>query len=731
MPNAKRSFSSPLRNFFCVAGLCSLVIAQVLFNLFATTPEFLAIKKIDLFDLSVFCFLLVVGIPFLLWLPTLIVGKRFGSLLTATILAALLVFWLLRLFVKVSMQDVSVFDYFAATIILTASLAIFFIKFEIFNDFFLFLSPAALIVPIVFLTNDRIAPLFFPKKTLIGDSLSLAKAANEQRRAYRPERIVYIVFDELPAFSLLNAKGEINADLFPGFARLAATSFWFKNGGGVSGWTEQAVPAMLSGSYPPRDRVKMPRAYDYPNSLFNILSGEVQWHAFEQVLDLCPTVICPQKIKTSWLTTLKNLLADSAILLAHSYASESMALLLPAIHTAWGDFWKPEVDERAKIPNLVVDQNDKRKLHRSIKHKGFIDKGNLADDRYIFGQFVDSISDSRISLTKPPFHFLHITFPHVPYRYFADGKIYARSLELINHRGYVKVWDENDWPSVQQYSRFLLQLARADKMVSDLIDVLEKSGEFDKTLFVVSADHGASFQLGEYTRRPSLKNYSDILGVPFFIKRVGQRQGLVSDFPAVTIDIPTTILGELGFNFPADRFDGIDLFVDRLSVARDKRLYFNTEGGSVAVLEFPLQLDLATESARWRERFGGDLKSFDKLFSFYPKSFSADEVSTYLNKNIREFANVKFVRHMLARQNDYQRVDLNSSYIPALIDGTVLNSDVSRKGTPRRLLVTNNDNIVGFTESRWRGKKEQFSLLLDPKTLVQGVNRIGIWELVD
>ncbi|MBJ7294694.1 MAG: hypothetical protein JHC78_14245, partial [Ilumatobacteraceae bacterium] len=58
--------------------------------------------------------------------------------------------------------------------------------------------------------------------------------------------IVLIVFDESPLFALLDAEGNINAQRFPGFARLASKSTWHRNALAVSQHTTQAVPAMFA-----------------------------------------------------------------------------------------------------------------------------------------------------------------------------------------------------------------------------------------------------------------------------------------------------------------------------------------------------------------------------------------------------------------------------------------------------------------------------------------------------
>jgi len=62
--------------------------------------------------------------------------------------------------------------------------------------------------------------------------------------------VVVVIFDELPLSSLLDAEGQIDGHRFPSFAKLAGRSSWFRNATGVAGFTQQAVPAILTGRYP-------------------------------------------------------------------------------------------------------------------------------------------------------------------------------------------------------------------------------------------------------------------------------------------------------------------------------------------------------------------------------------------------------------------------------------------------------------------------------------------------
>jgi hypothetical protein len=62
--------------------------------------------------------------------------------------------------------------------------------------------------------------------------------------------VVVVVFDEFPTEDLTTPGGRIDAERFPNFAALAATSTWFRNGQSVFDSTFKAVPAIEDGRMP-------------------------------------------------------------------------------------------------------------------------------------------------------------------------------------------------------------------------------------------------------------------------------------------------------------------------------------------------------------------------------------------------------------------------------------------------------------------------------------------------
>ena len=105
-----------------------------------------------------------------------------------------------------------------------------------------------------------------------------------------PPDVVMFVFDELPTVALLDGRGQIDAELYPNFARVAAMSTWYRNNTSVASFTMQAVPAILTGRLSSSSSAD--RADD--ENLFTLLAGSYEMHVQEQITRLCPDEVCPE-----------------------------------------------------------------------------------------------------------------------------------------------------------------------------------------------------------------------------------------------------------------------------------------------------------------------------------------------------------------------------------------------------------------------------------------------------
>ena len=71
-------------------------------------------------------------------------------------------------------------------------------------------------------------------------------------QALKRPPVVVVILDEFPTDDLLLPNGQIDAERFPNFARLASMSTWFPNGYTAYDSTFKAVPAILDAKRPKR-----------------------------------------------------------------------------------------------------------------------------------------------------------------------------------------------------------------------------------------------------------------------------------------------------------------------------------------------------------------------------------------------------------------------------------------------------------------------------------------------
>jgi hypothetical protein len=149
--------------------------------------------------------------------------------------------------------------------------------------------------------------------------------------------------------------------------------------------------------------------------------------------------------------------------------------------------------------------------------------------------FVDD-SEQRVQV-------VHALVPHAPWRITPDHRVapLSRSISTSNPESEDGVRDT--------YQTFLYQVAAADNIIVDVISKLKKSGKWDNTMLVVTADHGISFvptlpqRHTDFTEKETV---GDIYRIPTFIKYPKQANGVVSDCAMSNLDLLPTIIETTG-----------------------------------------------------------------------------------------------------------------------------------------------------------------------------------------
>lgn len=632
-------------------AMWSAAIAAPLLMLLRNQPTYFTAHGVDGWPLVRWVLALVFLVPVLIAGVRLIIRRlstRADRLLFTTLMVLLaFVFWA-GLFQALPLPAL-------ATIGVCAALAA--------VSWLLFTEHAALRRAITACSALSVALLFmFFNQPGINDLLSTSEVNIEPIAGYEARNdVVLMIFDELPLSSLLDEAGEVDATMFPNFARLAHTSTWFQNVISVHTETAQAVPAILSGGYPNFSRA--PVQATYPQNLFTVFGGNYDVFGFEQLTDLCGATLCPDSSPDD----ARLFLDDTTVVFKHLVYPQRWADNLPAIDRTWSSFGSGDsADPRTSIlgADQIVEGGGISKFGNRTKH---------------FDEFVDAIEPG----TTPSLYFVHTAMPHQPWEYDPAGQLYSGAGDIPGLRGLF--WLDNSESQVQAgYQRHLMQLEYADELLGEALDKLEETGRFDDALIAVTADHGAGFESGQGFREFSDGNHAALYHVPVFIKEPGQTQGAINDSFGQTIDIVPTIADMVDLPWPAT--DGQSMLSDTIDPGT--RTVYTRESEPRPVSE--LDLDYMADVTRQRSWF----QDLDQPLGLYAIGTAKEligapvsDISTGSSIDI-DVLGIDNIRHP----------DFASGYAPVSFRGSVPGA---AEGTP--ILVAVNGTIVATGQTRTIG----------------------------
>jgi Sulfatase len=566
-----------------------------------------------------------------------------------------------------------------------------------------YLAPAPLVFALVFLLVSPVSRLVLPQPG------GAANAASPGGRITPEHPVVVLLLDELPLTSLLDSSGRIDARLYPNFAELAGHSTWYRNATAISGLTNWAVPAMLSGRYPTAAQEKAsPTAAQYPDNLFTLLGESYPIEQFQVVSQLCPTRICKAtRDSTPSGAGLRMTLRDSARLFQR--------LVSPR-----------DVDENPTGAWLTLEPEPKRKP-RAASGGGpvspvlrEIEQGNEPRQYY---NIVKSIEGS----DPPTFYFMHLLLPHQPWHYLPNGRKYSDRGDGRNANG----WTSEAWPRQLTRQRHLMQTAETDRLLGQVMRRLQEQGIYDDTLFVVTADHGMSFEPEEYGRRMATAgNVDQVLWVPTFIKQPDQAEGQVDDRNWEHVDLVPTIAEHLGIKLPWE-LDGVSQAGPEEPRTRTTKWFFSKPGRRQ---ELPGPENQAKALAGVTDQLVRAGNGYAGWFQFGPHG---DLVGRRPGEVGVDPASAGSAR--VEKLAEYRRVDPDSGLVPAQVSGQVSLA----AGVPDRpaVAVAVNGVVAGVSEtfrerrdakgSQPVGPPDKFSALTLDTVFRKGENRLELFVIDD
>lgn len=152
---------------------------------------------------------------------------------------------------------------------------------------------------------------------------------------------------------------------------------------------------------------------------------------------------------------------------------------------------------------------------------------------------------------KPTFWLGHILLPHGPYMFLPSGKQTRAGWQdpipgMNSTPGFY-----SDYQALHAQQRLQLQIGFVDRELGRLFARMRREGTFNKSLIVVTADHGISSESGVPSRRDTnMSNIDELAPVPLFVKAPRQKQGRIVRSYVRTTDVAPTIADLVNARLP-------------------------------------------------------------------------------------------------------------------------------------------------------------------------------------
>jgi len=467
---------------------------------------------------------------------------------------------------------------------------------------------------------------------------------------------VLIVFDESPLFALLDKDGKINPERFPGFAKLVSLSTWHRNATAVSQQTVQAVPAIFTSRIPKKG--DQPFLSDHPDNIFTMLESSYPINGYESVTSLCPRNLCSTAsavdLERVYLPRIKSFLSDAWIVFKHRLLPSNARSSLPSTGQAWGGFTGATSTDSGGPPNEAADAKFRRN----------------AGSFYQLRMWNDAMN-RMMTMPSPSASILHFTVPHRPWSFTPD---------LHKYYGPRFLGDDNpqmgDLPK-DYYQRYLYQLTAVDRLVDAMITRMQAAGLWDKSLVMITADHGISFEPGFEQRATDFSNsgqVTDLYTIPMFIKMPFQKTGAVDDCAVTNLDLLPTLLAVTGVKTSL-QMEGESLVNN--CPQRELRVMTTLKESRMRASSFDLVRARSDRYAQWLPREGpvhkiaGELSAQEILGTSIKTVPSTGVVATWTSAFSSQFDEVKPGVTELSPTFIFGTIDVRDN-IPSTTDGLVL-----------------------------------------------------------
>lgn len=671
----------------------SLAVAQPVLDLLSRNVEFFVAQQAPAGDIVLLALLVAVVVPLLVALASVAlirVARPVGLVAHGAVIGLLGAAFAAQVLERLSSLPTAVLLSAACVVGLAAALA------------FYGVAPLQTmlrwgnVVPVLVLV------LFLVVSPVSRQVLPTSQAAGTERRIGNPVPVVIMLFDELPVTSLMTADGELDAELFPNFARLLEDFTWFRNTTTRYDHTHKIVPSMLTGT--PWEPDREPVVVSYPDNLFTLLGGDYDVMARELVSWLCPTEVCDPS-DTDFRSRFGGLLSDVTIVGQHVVLPRPLTGRLPPIDGAWGDFGAgktPEADPAtAETEGRQTEEEDEEE---EKKPPGLS-----------WGAFLESFKDS----DRPLLRYYHIILPHYPFSRLPDGRTYPEEMPMPAYEEKLRPQTPgDDFYVLQAHQRHLLQAGAVDENVRELLDTLRGWPAYDDALVFVLADHGASFRMEQSLRTAREGNVEELAYVPLFVKAPGQTEGGIDDRPAMITDLMPTVADALDID-GMWAVEGTSLFEDAPDPQRQRPMHSLVEDRPITVQPDASDRDRALAEKVARFGPGGD---WEEVYNIGPYArLHGSNAAEWMSRQ------PETVDVQIDHEEAYRSVDTSGDSLPALLNGRV-RGDTVPEGT--WLAVALNGRVASTTVVHQReAGGGYFSAMIPPSAFVDGDNGLALYRI--
>lgn len=399
-----------------------------------------------------------------------------------------------------------------------------------------------------------------------------------------PRQLVVLVLDEFPLATLLNESQEIDRERFPGFARLADISTWYRNTTTPSVRTAHAVSSLLTGLAPATPSGLKPDRALMKRNLFSMLADTHELTATEPMVRLCEFRGCEQ-------------FGEPAN--ADLYRHTGLAALRE---------WLPEAWAKESLGFLEADW-------------GFADRERGVQMARLRAPMAGA---ARAEASVPGVWFSHVFLPHRPWEWLPGGVIYPAGIDRPPGSqpgdGH-SFWSDDTRVVDFMRQRLILQIQAVDETIGEFATALADGTIARDAMVIVTADHGISFKQGAIARAWELApdQYADIARIPLFVRYPGQAAGDVNERAASLLDVLPTVAHVMEAELSESwEMDGSSLAAPRWG--RYEQFIFDDANR----IPLPSPIDLGPAIQQYRVLAGGtaDLYAHGPLGSLVHRSWS-------------------------------------------------------------------------------------------------------------